>query len=154
EAVCVMAQDITERKRVEAALNNQLYVTAQQELTQRKRAEESLKQSEERYRQLFDQINDTILIHDVDGHILDGKQAACKRLGYTRDEMLQMSTVEIDAPEYSAHMALCIQQLLGEGRNSSIQGAHWTRKGDQIIVDVNATVITYAGQKAILSVCR
>src|SRR5258708_30454748 len=65
EAICVLAQDITERKRAEAALNNKLYVTAQQELTQRKQAEGSLKHSDARYRQLFDQINDTILIHDV-----------------------------------------------------------------------------------------
>ncbi|HLY24816.1 MAG TPA: PAS domain S-box protein, partial [Aggregatilineales bacterium] len=154
EAIFVQAQDITERKRAEAALNNQLYVTAQQELTQRKLAEESLKQSEARYRQLFDQINDAILIHDVEGHIMDVNQVACRRLGYTRNEMLQMTTAEIDAPEYAAHMAVCLQQLLSEGRSNNIQSAHRTRNGDQIIVDVDATVISYAGQKAILSVCR
>src|SRR5690349_10842782 len=43
-------------------------------------------------RALFEAIDDAVFIHDADGNILDANPAACRRLGYTRDELLRLNT--------------------------------------------------------------
>jgi PAS domain S-box-containing protein len=135
--------------------NSRLYAEIQQELLERRRAEESLRQSEERYRRLFDQIDDSILIHDAEGHILDVNEAACRRLGCPRDELLQMKTVDVD-PDYACEFEQRLGQKPdeGEGMLQRIQGVHKTRDGRLIDVEVNPTAITYGGQAAVLAVCR
>ena len=40
-------------------------------------------------------------MHDEAGNILDANPAACRRLGYTREELLKLNTRDIDAPEFA-----------------------------------------------------
>ncbi len=61
------------------------------DVTERKRAEEALKESEERFRTLFDRSVDTLLVHDEGGRILDCNTEACRTLGYEREELLSRS---------------------------------------------------------------
>ncbi|MHB8628438.1 MAG: sensor histidine kinase [Aggregatilineales bacterium] len=123
-------------------------------IIERKRMEQTLRQSEERYRRLFDQIDDTVLIHDLEGNILDVNEAACHLLGYTRDELLHMRTVEIDGQDFADDFKQRLHQQLNDGKLSNIQGTHITRDGRQVDIGVNATVITYKEQPAVLAVCR
>jgi PAS domain S-box-containing protein len=137
-----------------ALQNSRLYSGIQQELAERKRVEESLRQSEERYRRLFEQIADTVFIHDLDGKILDVNEAACLHLGYARDELLRMSTHDIDAADFGNGFADRVRQQLAEGRLNNIRGVHITRDGRAIEVEVNTIVINYEGSPAILAVSR
>ncbi len=58
--------------------------------------------SERRARALFEGIEDSVFVHDLDGHILDANPAASRKLGYTRDEFLALNTRDIDDPEFAA----------------------------------------------------
>ena len=58
---------------------------------ERKQAEQALRESEERYRMLVEQASDAIFIADRDGQCLDVNSAGCKLLGYTREEILQLT---------------------------------------------------------------
>jgi PAS domain S-box-containing protein len=60
--------------------------------TDRKQAEAALVSSERRVRALFEGIEDIVFVHDLDGRILDANPAACRRLGYSREELLQLRT--------------------------------------------------------------
>src|SRR5262249_7914830 len=51
---------------------------------------------------LFDGIDDAVFVHDLQGRILEANPAACQRLGYPRDEMLRLSTRDIDDPEFAS----------------------------------------------------
>src|SRR5712671_1352501 len=50
-----------------------------------------------RARALFEAIDDAVFVHDLEGRILDANPAACRRLGYTREELLHLTTQAIDA---------------------------------------------------------
>ena len=51
-------------------------------------AEEALRAASERYRALFEQASDPILIRTVDGALLDANARACELLGYAREELV------------------------------------------------------------------
>jgi two-component system, cell cycle sensor histidine kinase and response regulator CckA len=70
-------------------------VTAIRDITERKRAEEAIRQSEVKYRTLFEQSRDAIYISSRDGRFLDVNEAALELFGYTRAELLNLDVREI-----------------------------------------------------------
>src|SRR5918998_3208517 len=67
------------------------------DITERKRAEEAVKENEKRFRQLFDQSVDALIIHDASGNIVDCNAEACRALGYEREELLNLRIRDISA---------------------------------------------------------
>lgn len=124
------------------------------DITQRKQIEEALRESEERYRALYNQIDDAIFIHDGESNIIDVNHAACDRLGYRRDELLSMKTIDIDAPDYASRFQQRFERQLTTGKLHDIAGTHVTRDGRQIPVQVNSRMIIFKGQVAVLAVAR
>ena len=57
------------------------------DITERKHTEKKLKESEERYRALFDRSLDIIYTIDFDGNFIDANTTALNRFGYTREEL-------------------------------------------------------------------
>ncbi len=69
------------------------------DIDERERMNEALRESEARYRALFEHATDSIVLADGDLQILDANPRACEMLGYTRDELLRMSARDLPAPE-------------------------------------------------------
>lgn len=65
------------------------------DITERKEAEEALRQSEERYRLLFEQAQDGIFMIDETGHYVDANPSGCRMLGYTLEELCTMTAAEV-----------------------------------------------------------
>jgi diguanylate cyclase (GGDEF)-like protein/PAS domain S-box-containing protein len=65
------------------------------DITERKRAEEALRESEQRFRQLFEQSVDALFVHDEEGRFVDCNSRACSLLGYSREELLSLSVGDI-----------------------------------------------------------
>jgi PAS domain S-box-containing protein len=102
---------------------------------------------------LFEGIDDAVFVHDLEGHILDANPAACRRLGYSREELLHLTTRDIDAPSFAAGFHQRLREQLAYGR-LSCEGCHVTRSGRLIPVDINASVIHIEGKPAVLAVMR
>ncbi|NQU83820.1 MAG: PAS domain S-box protein, partial [Parcubacteria group bacterium] len=80
--------------RLTSAIENALKL--KEEKDKNKQAEKTLKASEERYRVLFETAKDSIFITDESGKFLDVNQAACKSLGYSKEELLKMRNQDLD----------------------------------------------------------
>ena len=76
-----------------------------EDITEQVRAEQKIRQSEERYRHFLEHVPEGLFIFDSDGIILDVNQQVCKRLGYTRNELVGMnfSDVGFDGQHLQKH---------------------------------------------------
>src|SRR5690606_25253024 len=108
-----------------------------------------LRESENRYRTIFEAATEAIFIHDTHGVLLEVNRAACERLGYKPEELLGQKADFIDAPELAGQAAVRLS-LLREYGAISYETVHVTRSGELIPVEVNARLIDYAGRKAVL----
>ena len=71
-------------------------LSSAQDITERKKAEEALKQSEERYRRLFEAARDGILILEVDtGTVVDVNPFMVEMLGFSREQFLDKKIWEL-----------------------------------------------------------
>jgi len=102
---------------------------------------------------LFDSMDDAAFIHDYAGNILEANEAACRRLGYTREEMLRLTTRDIDDPDFAADFASRLGQQKGRGQ-FRCEGWHRTKEGRTLAVDINTTVLQFAGKPAVLAIMR
>jgi PAS domain S-box-containing protein len=71
-----------------AVENARLYQQAQQEIEERKQAEEALRESEERFRRLYEQAPLGYQSLDAEGYFIDVNQAWLDLLGYPRDQVI------------------------------------------------------------------
>jgi PAS domain S-box-containing protein len=115
--------------------------------------DQKLKQSEERYRTLFDSIMDAVFIVDLNGRFLDVNPYACEHLGYSKEELLAMSLGDVDAPEYTAMIRDRIQELTKRG-SFQFETKHVTKDGRVVSVEVRGGVFDYWGVPAIVSIAR
>ncbi len=113
----------------------------------------SLKASEHKFRTLFNSAGDAIFIHDMEGHFLEVNEAACQRLGYSREELLQMSPQDIGLPEHAEQFSERTEALQKDGR-ACFESAHVHQDGHVISVEINSRLIEYQGQLAVLSIAR
>jgi diguanylate cyclase (GGDEF)-like protein/PAS domain S-box-containing protein len=65
------------------------------DITERKRTEEAIRESEERYRTLFEESREAIYITSRDGKFIDFNQSALDLLGYTTEEMIGLDVLQI-----------------------------------------------------------
>ena len=128
-------------------------IGAMSDITERKRAEEKLRESEKKYRDLINAMNDTVWVIDFDTAILDVNNAAVNMLGYTREELLSMKIPDIDSelkPEQ-------IRGLAGNMPKDKVQifeTWHKTKDGRKLPVEVSSSLVSYMGKTVIMSIAR
>lgn len=124
-----------------------------QDITARKLTEAALVSSERRARALFDGIEDAVFVHSPEGRILDANPAASRLLGYSHNEMLALSTRDIDAPEFAAGYQDRLFQQITSG-HLTCEGRHRTKFGRVIPVEITTSVIQFDHERAVLAVIR
>ena len=124
-----------------------------QDVTKRTEAEIALKESEHRYRALFNNAADAIVVHDMRGKILDVNKVACERFGMTRKELRGINLASFYLPEFNKK-ASRIRKTLREHGSIYFEGIQKLPDGKMLPIEVNAKVIPYRGRLAVMSVSR
>jgi two-component system NtrC family sensor kinase len=68
-------------------------------ITERKQAEEALKQSEEKYRTILEEMEDSYFEVDLGGHLTFVNNSVCRDLGYSMEELIGISYKDFTAEE-------------------------------------------------------
>lgn len=123
------------------------------DITERKDIEQQLRESEKRYKLLFETANDAIFVHDTEGNFLEVNSHAIKRLGYSKQEFLNISPRDIDDPSYAEKLDERINELLEKGF-TFFETVHVTKDGKKIPTKLSSRVFEYKGKKAILTIAR
>ncbi|MFN8626157.1 MAG: PAS domain S-box protein [Candidatus Binatia bacterium] len=91
---------------------------------ERKRTESALRQSEERFRTIFDSVNDAIFVHDpATGAIVDVNRRMCELYGYTRAEVLRLDAGALSSgePPYTQADALAVMRRAAKGEPQLVE---------------------------------
>ncbi len=114
-----------------------------QDITDRQRTAEALKDSEARYRQLFENASDVIYVHDLAGNYISINEAAERIFGYTREEALSMNMSDIIAPEHAKLVKRNLAKKIAGATRQTVYEVECLRKdGKRITLEVNSSIIT------------
>jgi PAS domain S-box-containing protein len=84
------------------------------DITESKRAEAARRESEARYRTLFEYAPDGIVISNPEGYYIDANATMCRMLGYTHDEMVGLHAADIVAKAEIEHIDAALSEIKGE----------------------------------------
>lgn len=107
---------------------------------------------EERYKELFDHVNDAIVLVENSSsfRILDVNRAACDRLGYRREELLGMHASNI----VDLNNTKEIYRMIGKDRDEFYETNCFSKSGERIPIEVNMQILKLRGEKVIVTIAR
>lgn len=125
------------------------------DIADRKRSEDALRESEQRYRELFEAESDAILLIDnASGCVLEANSAAGMLYGYTRDELRALHEADLRAEAAPLGLGFTPMAAPGAGLARSSFGYHRTRAGAVFPVDVTGRQFTSGGREITIMAVR
>jgi PAS domain S-box-containing protein len=118
------------------------------DITERKQADETLRESEERYRVLFEGSTHGILITDIGtGRFVDANLSICRMLGYSKPELLQLGIADIHPKELRDHVMSEINSQVQGGQ--PVSGAIPCLRKDNTVfyAEITGTSTIFHGRK-------
>ena len=129
-----------------------------EDVTEKMNAQRALRESEERYRLLFNSGKDAVFVsmleeNGIPERFIDVNDAACQKLGFSREELLTLSPQKIGLPENSGTVPEGVKVLLRD-KYAVFESIHITKDGEEIPVEVHSHLFDLKGRLAILSIAR
>ena len=119
------------------------------DITKRKIAEETLRKSENRFRDLFESSPDAVFVESLDGKVLDANPAACDLHGMSYENLVGRSYLELIPKEHRADVSGNNKNLLKENM-SSFESYSLVKSGKSIPVEIKVNKIDYGGELAVI----
>ncbi len=115
-------------------------------------AVDALKESEEGYRALFETAKDAIFLTDEAGRFVNVNKAACNSLGYSREELLELSISDIDAEPTGQEEFRKVRN--GLTKESTFEVNHRKKDGTLLPVEVTGNFFEIGGRRLSLAIAR
>ena len=125
------------------------------DITDQVKAEKCLRESEEKFRNIFDVANDGILIlKNSTRRFVEANQAICSMLGYSRDEIMQLGARDIH-PEKDLPKAMTTLELQMRGEKAVAENMPLQRKdGTVFYADISAAEVRLGGEECTVGIFR
>ena len=120
------------------------------DVSDQRHAEATLRESEDRYRQLVENSPGMICTHDLDGVVMSINPAAAERVGYPPGEIVGHTLAEFLAPEHQAEFPEYLRRLREQAADEGLMLIR-TRSGERrVLAYHNTLVLTAEGQPYVL----
>ena len=103
------------------------------DITERKQAEAALRESELKYRTLYETLHDAFVAVDMDGRIIESNAVYRKLLGYRANELRALTYEEITPAEWHAMEARVVSEQVLERGYSDVYEKEYRRKNGKLI---------------------
>lgn len=140
-------------------INNEGEVTGglafNQNITRWKLTEQALVENEEKFRTIFNNANDAMYLHGITKDGIPGtfeevNDIACSILGYSREELIQMTPVDISAEDSAMRM----MEQLEQHSSLTFESEFRANDGTLIPVEISSHLFNMGGKKRVLSIAR
>ena len=122
-------------------------------ITNRIKTDQVIKESEEKYGNLFYRSNDAIFIHDLDGNILDANQKVFELFGYTKSEVLSIKIPMLHPTEALEKSKQAFEAIIREGFFSS-EIEFKKKSGEVFSAEISSSIFEIGGKKVIQGIVR
>ena len=126
------------------------FVAVSRDITERKRAEEALRESEERYRALFESKLDGVCVIDEAMTLLLANQAAADIFGFDSvQEMLEVNPFRFIPPEERERLLTTVQQdMFRDDKRELVEFRLMTKAGEEVWISAVGAVMEFQGKPA------
>ena len=130
------------------------YTGTFRDISDRKQAELAIRESEQKFRSVMEQAADAFIINDPNWRIVDVNQSTCKSLGYTREELLNLSIPDIEENLIISEQIFTRWPEIADGTPITIEGIQKRKNGSTFPVEVRVGLLQAGNRTLILSLCR
>ena len=129
------------------ALNRDLLQRALRYAIERNRSENSVRQWERRFEDLFENTKDILFTVDLEGNVTSVNKAAEEIMGWPRNEALQKNIKCLVAPEHTVLCNEVMRRIVSEEPLQHFEIAMLRKDGRKVLLEANARLIRSNGKK-------
>ncbi|MFC1944747.1 PAS domain S-box protein [Chloroflexota bacterium] len=124
-----------------------------QDISERRRVEKALRQSEEKYRSIFDNAANLIISVDQEGLIVDCNSRVLQILGYKPTEIIGLGLVELFHPDNRNEAQGCLTEVQSRSSEYNMEYKMVRKDGKPTDVNVNAAAVRGSNGEYIRTIC-
>ncbi|MGZ7049011.1 MAG: PAS domain S-box protein, partial [Methanobacterium sp.] len=157
--ICIL-KDISKRKKAEEALKeacDNLEIKVKERTGELEEAYAALSDSEEKFRELFNNANDVITLGEITkdgipGKFIEVNEAAMRKYGYSKDELLNMAPLDLIQKDINEATPNALK--IFDTGSTKFETVHIAKDGSKIPVEVNTHLFNLKGKDVILGISR
>ncbi|MHA1909058.1 MAG: PAS domain S-box protein, partial [Candidatus Thorarchaeota archaeon] len=123
-----------------------------EDITEQQQAEDALRENEKKYRMLFHQSADGIFLRDMEGYFIDVNPSFLKMTGYTRDELIGSSVLELlTITDIESRMLMKQVESTGSG---VYEGNILKKNGELLAIEIKGALVEGEDHKFVQGILR